>query len=216
MLPPVAPLPPNQEPQRTLFTKKGTFDDGPAAPSIAVDAETLLRFRAALTHPEAVIRLAIDDAFEHLVCVDERRESDLELVVSDVTLVLDPKSAARADGMGIEWVTTEAGEGFRICNPNRPHEVRYVDRTFLESEAAAKDQLLVVDARTEEEYQTGHLAEARLLDARLIDALSKLDRAVPLLFYCSNGVRSRRAAEHYQKAGYRTVYCLSGGLVRSS
>jgi monothiol glutaredoxin len=185
-------------------------------PRIAVDATALERFRAGLTGPGLAIRLLIDESFEHVICVDERRDGDVELEVSGVALVMDPMTATRADGVGIEWMTGDTGEGFRICNPNKPKGVQMVDRAFLESDAVDREQLLVIDARTEDEYQEGHLAEARLLDAALIDGLEKLARSVSLLFYCNNGVRSRRAAEHYSKAGYHTVYCLLGGLKASS
>lgn len=179
---------------------------------IAVAPDVLERFRAALDQEGAVIRLVIDANFEHALFVDRRGENDLVLKFGDVTMVLDQASAKRADGLAIEWEKSEQGAGLRLSNPNRPDPVRLVDAAFLESCASLMYECLVIDVRTEEEYQEGHLASARLLDETLIDALEKLDRRVPLLFSCDSGIRSRKAAEHYRRAGFLHTLCLDGGL----
>jgi len=159
-----------------------------------------------------VIRLVIDAEFEPTLFVDRRGDSDLLLEFGDVPMVLDQASAARADGLAIEWVEQAGGAGLRLSNPNRPDPIRLVDAAFLESCKSAMHECLVIDVRTEEEYQAGHLAGARLLDEQLIDALQKLDRRVPLLFTCNSGIRSRKAAEHYRRAGFLRTLCLEGGL----
>ena len=56
----------------------------------------------------------------------------------------------------------------------------------------------VVDVRDEEEYITGHLAEALP------------DQSSPVLVYCKTGKRSRAAAEKLAALGYSELYDLGG------
>ena len=67
----------------------------------------------------------------------------------------------------------------------------------------------VVDVRDEEEYITGHLADAVLLPVDEISAETAAealpDQSSPVLVYCKTGKRSRAAA-----LGYSELYDLGG------
>lgn len=80
----------------------------------------------------------------------------------------------------------------------------------------ADARTILVDVRTAEEYEEGHIAGALNIDVRRDDfeaaALKALPKGRPLALYCRTGVRSKTAAERLAAAGY-DVTDLAGGYV---
>jgi len=75
-------------------------------------------------------------------------------------------------------------------------------------------RVVLLDAREEDEFRTSHLRHARHVgyiwfDMRKVYDVSKTDTIV---VYCAIGNRSERIGEKLQKAGYRHVYYLFGGI----
>ena len=77
--------------------------------------------------------------------------------------------------------------------------------------------VLVVDVRTAEEYDAGHLPGARRVQLDEIGAA--LDAGefpaspdAPLLVYCRAGSRSAQAAALLSERGFQRVYDLEGGI----
>jgi len=67
---------------------------------------------------------------------------------------------------------------------------------------------VVIDVRTPEEYATGHLEGALLLDitaGELEAALPQLDPAATYLVYCRSGNRAGAAVELMRAAGFTDV-----------
>ena len=85
-----------------------------------------------------------------------------------------------------------------------------------ESLLEAEDTILL-DVRTQEEYDQGHLAGAVCLPVEtLMDGdLSVLlpDKQAPLVLYCRTGARSADAAQVLSELGYASVTDLAGGLL---
>ncbi len=77
-------------------------------------------------------------------------------------------------------------------------------------------QVLILDARTAEEYQEGHLEGAVLIDVKQDDFLSKAEELLPkdkvIAVYCRSGRRSAKAAGMLGERGYQTVN-LQGGIM---
>ena len=72
---------------------------------------------------------------------------------------------------------------------------------------------LVVDVRTQEDYDAGHIAGAVLVPNETIgDAPPELlpDLDAVLLVHCRTGVRSKQAAEKLLALGYTQVYDFGG------
>lgn len=70
---------------------------------------------------------------------------------------------------------------------------------------------ILLDVRTPEEYATGHLQGARLLDftgGELAAAIPDLDREAEYLVYCRSGNRSGQAVALMAEAGFRTLINL--------
>jgi|GEM_PF-718679 len=193
---------------QTLLTPAGCT----AGPVLAVTKAALAVWRAALGSPADVIRLRISAGFEHSLTVDSAEPGDLRLDISGVPLVMDAPSASRANGVGIDWVTRKDTAGFRIDNPNAAPNPRELDCISLAQVLAGPAVPLIIDARTEDEYQVERLPASKHLNGDLVDALAVLDRRTHLLFYCDNGRRSRRAALHYVEQGFTNVALLAGGI----
>ncbi|HEY9766258.1 MAG TPA: rhodanese-like domain-containing protein [Chroococcales cyanobacterium] len=76
-------------------------------------------------------------------------------------------------------------------------------------------EVLVIDVRSQAEFQRGHLKGAILvpyneIPARAEELLPFKDRKV--LLYCGSGMRSRMAAASLERMGFSDVKELAGGL----
>jgi thioredoxin 1 len=73
----------------------------------------------------------------------------------------------------------------------------------------------IVDVRTAEEFNGGHISNAQNFDWNSADfktATISLDKNKPVLVYCLSGGRSSEAAAWFKKNGYAVVYELDGGI----
>ena len=73
----------------------------------------------------------------------------------------------------------------------------------------------LLDVRTSEEYQSGHLKDAFLADwtnkKQFIKNVQALDKSKPIYTYCFSGVRSNSASAWLRENGF-TAYNLNGGI----
>ena len=77
----------------------------------------------------------------------------------------------------------------------------------------ASQEVVVVDVRTREEYDGGHIENAVLVPNESIG--SEMPEALPdkeatLLVYCRSGRRSKDAAQKLLELGYQNVYDFGG------
>lgn len=75
--------------------------------------------------------------------------------------------------------------------------------------------LVVLDVRTPEEFATGHLPGATLIDFSAPDfatEIGRLDRAAPYLVYCRSGNRSGQAVAAMAALGFTDVTDVDGGI----
>lgn len=72
----------------------------------------------------------------------------------------------------------------------------------------------ILDAREDDEFSVSHIRHARHVGYIWFDMRSIYDipKSDTLVVYCAVGNRSERIGEKLQKAGYRHVYLLFGGL----
>ena len=80
-------------------------------------------------------------------------------------------------------------------------------------EMMASQEVVVVDVRTREEYDGGHIENAVLVPNESIggempEALP--DKEATLLVYCRSGRRSKDAAQKLLELGYQSVYDFGG------
>ncbi len=75
----------------------------------------------------------------------------------------------------------------------------------------------LIDVRTPQEYGTGHLINARMIDFKgkgFREKMAQLDPDQPVMVYCAAGGRSTAAAALLEELGYPEIYELEGGINR--
>jgi phage shock protein E len=83
------------------------------------------------------------------------------------------------------------------------------------SARADKAAFTLLDVRTEEEWNAGHLDGAVRIDRFADDfeaELKKLDKSKPVLVYCAAGGRSSDAYDMLVSLGFKQVLDLDGGM----
>lgn len=77
----------------------------------------------------------------------------------------------------------------------------------------SKPQPILLDARSEAEYQLSHIQQAERIDPYYpnLEALT-LSKDMPIVVYCSVGYRSARIAQQLQQVGFSHVYNLEGSI----
>ncbi len=83
------------------------------------------------------------------------------------------------------------------------------------AELARSNKVVILDVRTPEEYNQGHLKGARLIPVQdledRIDELAHLKNR-SILVYCRSGRRSSRASEILSQAGFARIFNMKGGV----
>lgn len=70
----------------------------------------------------------------------------------------------------------------------------------------------LVDVRTPEEYEAGHVPGARLVPLETLESDSGLDHETPVVIYCRSGDRSGMAADAFAASGW-DARSIAGGLL---
>lgn len=107
-------------------------------------------------------------------------------------------------------------------------DIPIIENTFQEKEVKitvdeAKDiiekeeDLLILDTRTQEEYDAGHIDGGILIPHNQLEMnLSELDgyEDKPILVYCRSGNRSAVAVDILIENGFNKIYHMNGGFSR--
>ena len=105
------------------------------------------------------------------------------------------------------------------CTYLRPKQNSMSNLTQNEwaEQLAAHPQAVVLDVRTEEEFESGYIPNAQNIDLRMgqgfIDALQELDKEQTYFVYCRSGARSAQACQLMGQLGFQTAYNLLGGIM---
>ncbi|HKP55724.1 MAG TPA: Grx4 family monothiol glutaredoxin [Polyangiales bacterium] len=184
------------------------------APQLSVSPAAQRAIGQAKGEEQGMLRLEVSPDFEHALSIDEPEASDFRVDAGGITVLIDPESAARAEGVRIDYEGGAGGDqgGFRIDNPNEPAKVRPLSATALKSMMDASERFELYDVRTQEERARASIAGARLLDDEAVRHLSGLDKDTPIVFHCHHGGRSQAAAERFVREGFKRVYNLTGGI----
>ncbi|MBY0146158.1 rhodanese-like domain-containing protein [Neobacillus niacini] len=74
-------------------------------------------------------------------------------------------------------------------------------------------EVVVLDVRTPEEYQDGHIPNALLVPLQeLENKLNDLDKTEPYLVVCRSGNRSTQASEILTSNSFTNIYNMTGGM----
>lgn len=101
-----------------------------------------------------------------------------------------------------------------LSNPDKSMNQK-TDITPAEfSEKLQSNPGIVIDVRTDEEYNSGHLAitnrQFNFLDGEFENQLENLDSNETYFLYCRSGNRSGQAARLMKKNGFANVYNVGG------
>lgn len=106
---------------------------------------------------------------------------------------------------------------FGACQPT-PDGMRVVSVDEF-AQFITQPDVQLLDVRTPEEFEAGHIDGAMLIDYRtdpdafLQQAEAKLQKDKPVALYCRSGKRSHSAAEMMLKAGFTQLVELEGGIL---
>jgi phage shock protein E len=76
-----------------------------------------------------------------------------------------------------------------------------------------KDKYIILDVRTKEEFDSGHLDSAVLIPVEELETrYSEIDKNKPVIVYCRSGRRSAQAAATLVSKGFSPVYDMTGGI----
>ncbi|WP_210516338.1 rhodanese-like domain-containing protein [Hymenobacter terricola] len=89
-----------------------------------------------------------------------------------------------------------------------------VPAATLAQELQQRPAPLLLDARTPAEFRVSHLRGAQFVnyDSLATENFEGISRQLPVVVYCSVGVRSERLGERLHALGFRNVRNLYGGL----
>ena len=75
------------------------------------------------------------------------------------------------------------------------------------------NDIFLLDVRTEEEYDEGHLDNSVLIPLQELELrLNEIPKDKPILVYCRSGNRSRQAAKILIDNGFLEIYNMTGGI----
>ena len=80
---------------------------------------------------------------------------------------------------------------------------------------ADKSNAVILDVRTQREYDYGHLEGAIVIDIYkrdFRDKVNQLDKSKTYYVYCKTGIRSRSAVNYMRQSGFAKVCDLQGGI----
>ena len=157
------------------------------------------------------LHLAISATYQSSLSVAPRTPTDVEVSDNGVTLLMDPMSASRADGIRVDMVETPQGSGFKIDNPSAP-QVQSMTPEQLKASLDSGERLMLFDVRTPEERAQASIDNAALLTDEEAQRIEGLPRDTVLVFHCHHGGRSQSAAEHFVTRGFTQVFNLTGGI----
>jgi phage shock protein E len=118
--------------------------------------------------------------------------------------VIATAAETAADGTAPE--AAAAAAGVRVVSPE----------DAAATIADAPDDLVILDVRTQEEFDEGHIEGAVMLDFYrddFADELATFDRDVPYVLYCRSGSRSEQARVLMEDLGFTSVEDIDGGIV---
>lgn len=84
-------------------------------------------------------------------------------------------------------------------------------------EEITKSNVQLIDVRTAQEYDSGHIKNAVHIDFyqsdKFVAFFKTLDKSKPIYLYCRSGSRSRNASKILEDLGFQEIYDLKGGIL---
>lgn len=107
-----------------------------------------------------------------------------------------------------------AGVSFSVSAQTGADSAKVVSADKFEK-LISKNKNTLLDLRTPQEVQEGHLIGATnldFLDEDFLGKIEQLDKSKTYLLYCRTGNKTRKAGAAMKKAGFKKVIMLDGGI----
>ena len=187
-------------------------DRTPPTLHISPAAATAIARAMADGEPGIGLHLAVDPRFAAQFQLKPVSGQEIVAEVNGIRIHLDLASAARANGVSIDWIEDVRGAGLAITNPNAPAPVKALSVQQLHDRIIA-GAIDVIDvrpaaARAHAPFPQPH----EVLDEDSHDRLAALPKDLPLAFICHHGNSSRQAAEHFRGLGFHDIANVEGGI----
>ena len=98
----------------------------------------------------------------------------------------------------------------QIFESNQINEI--TDAQFTEIQDT---DYILVDVRTIEEYESGHIQDAINFDfysESFQKEILSIDKSSPIILYCRTQNRSTKTANYLKENGYKEIYVMEGGI----
>ena len=103
--------------------------------------------------------------------------------------------------------------GMTACSDSGANSYEQITPQEAKTIMDTETDYIIIDARTDEEFAEGHIADAILIPEYEIAARAEAelpDKEQLILVYCRSGRRSKIAAEELVKLGYTNVFEFGG------
>ena len=91
-----------------------------------------------------------------------------------------------------------------------------INASGFQQEISRNTDAVILDVRTPEEFNSGHLENAINIDFKAHNfslQINQLSKDTPYLIYCRSGARSFNACMLMQNMGFKKVVNLKGGIL---
>ena len=100
------------------------------------------------------------------------------------------------------------------CNAQTSKNIKTVEVPAFAKEIKTTQKPQILDVRTPEEFNQGHLNNATNIDwlgDHFVQDAEKLNKNKAVYVYCRSGKRSLKASEKLAEMGFKKIYNLEGG-----
>lgn len=106
---------------------------------------------------------------------------------------------------------------YQIIENITPEKAYSLIQSYREGCPCNRENFVIIDVRTPEEYANGHIENAINLDyysETFKDELNKLDKNKAYLIYCRSGRRTGTVLDIMKELGFTEVYNMLGGITQ--
>jgi rhodanese-related sulfurtransferase len=106
----------------------------------------------------------------------------------------------------------ESGAGHETAEPDEKGSIDYTDPRFLQEMIESEsEEYILVDVRTEEEYNSGYIPTAKNIPVQEIERTKPTDdKDALIILYCRSGSRSGRALDILEDQGFTNAHNFGG------
>ena len=101
------------------------------------------------------------------------------------------------------------------CSPYPSNHDVTLDAEGFDRMIRKNNEKIILDVRTQGEFEEGYIPGAMLIDVNESDFKEKvnsLDKSKTVFVYCATGIRSEKAASILKDSGFKKIYHLEDGL----